>query len=159
MRNISAQTCIKIRRTFNLKEPHVTIQRTSRGCWSSVGYRRETAKINLARACMSQATIQHEILHALAFVHMHNHPDRDKYVKIKYENIKPGHEHNFMIKTHKSVHDFGLGYDYKSLMHYGGKHFSNNGKNTIVPLKDGVSIGTAEALSAKDIIKLKKVYC
>lgn len=108
---------------------------------------------------MKQAIIQHEILHSLSFVHMHTHPDRDKYVKINYENIKSGHKQNFVLKLNTSINDFGVGYDYNSILHYGTKHFSRNGKHTIVPIHKGVSIGTTEVLSEKDVLKLNKVYC
>lgn len=46
-----------------------------------------------------------------------------------------GHEHNFAKYSNDTVTDFGVPYDYDSVMHYTEKAFSANGNNTIVPLK------------------------
>lgn len=69
-----------------------------------------------------------------------------------------GYKHNFQIYRNM-VNDFGVGYDYNSIMHYGSKSFSRNGKDTIVPLKEGVRIRKSPKLSHKDIMKLNRVYC
>lgn len=106
---------------------------------------------------MEEKDIQHILLHALGFLHMHMVPDRDKYVRIVRENIKHGHEHQF--DKFPNVKDFGDGYDYNSLMHYEGNKFSKNGKPTIVALEKNIKVGGAKGLSSKDIEKLKKIYC
>lgn len=45
-----------------------------------------------------------------------------------------GKEKNFKKYEEDTVTDFGVGYDYKSIMHYSRKVFSANGKATIIPL-------------------------
>ncbi|XP_033235617.1 seminal metalloprotease 1 [Drosophila pseudoobscura] len=163
MAAIASQTCVRFRRTRNAQEPQVVIQRKEAGCWSYVGFLgRQQQLLNLGERCMTSGTIQHEILHALGLFHTHCDPRRDQYVKIHPENLKPGYEHNFRllgIGQDPQMTDFGLGYDYESLMHYGEYAFSRNGLPTIVPLRRGVRIGQAKGLSAKDVRKLNRMYC
>lgn len=40
--------------------------------------------------CMSLGEITHEVMHILGFSHEHTRPDRDRYVTILWDNIKPG---------------------------------------------------------------------
>lgn len=42
--------------------------------------------------CMSLGDIVHEIMHVLGFPHEHMRPDRDQYITILWDNIKPGEE-------------------------------------------------------------------
>ncbi|XP_017002845.2 zinc metalloproteinase nas-14 [Drosophila takahashii] len=160
MSEISSQTCVRFRRTADRLEPQVIIQRQGPGCKSSVGYLgRANQTLNLAKGCMSSKIIQHELLHALSFYHTQSDPQRDSYVEIHMENIKSGHEHNFKKLLPNGVSDFGLGYDYDSIMHYGPLAFSKNGKPTIVPLKADAKIGQATQLSPIDVETLKRMYC
>ncbi|XP_017050626.1 zinc metalloproteinase nas-13 [Drosophila ficusphila] len=160
MSAISSQTCVRFRRTANPKEPQVIIQRQGSGCWSYVGFLGLTNQpLNLGSNCMSSWTIQHELLHALAFFHSQSDPQRDRYVKINTENIQPGYEHNFDKLLASEGTDFGIGYDYDSIMHYGPYAFSKNGKPTIVPYQKNAKIGQARKLSPKDVAALKRMYC
>ena len=46
-------------------------------------------KVKLASPkCRKKAVIQHEMMHALGFHHEMTRPDRDQYVKIKWDKIK-----------------------------------------------------------------------
>lgn len=157
MKKISNKTCVIFRETSNIKEEHVVIERIQDNCWSSIGYNEGSRmRMNLGRACMLQGVIQHELLHVLGFLHMHCAPNRDKYIKINYENIKEDEKYNF--KMYETQH-FNMTYDYKSVMHYGPYLFSRNGKETITPLKKNVKIGQARRLSVKDVKKVKAIYC
>lgn len=57
----------------------------------------------------SHGVIIHEILHALGFFHEHSRFDRDDYITINWENIRPNKQHNF------TKYSFGQGYDISSL--------------------------------------------
>ena len=60
----------------------------------------------------------HELGHVLGFHHEHQRWDRDQYVTIHYEHIKPGREHDYdwIPKTNWIVSS--TAYDYRSIMHY-----------------------------------------
>ena len=45
----------------------------------------------------------------------------------------PDARHNFRKYNSFSVSDFGVGYDYDSVLHYSRKAFSTNGQDTLVP--------------------------
>lgn len=88
---------------------------------------------------MTHGVVVHELLHALGFYHQQSSTERDEYVKINWENIIPGHAHNFNKYARTHVSNFGVEYDYQSVMHYSSKAFSKNGKNTIEPLVSEIS--------------------
>ena len=49
--------------------------------------------------------------------------------------ISTGKENNFEKYTLDTVTDFGVPYDYTSVMHYPDRAFSKNGEKTIIPVK------------------------
>lgn len=55
----------------------------------------------------------------------------------KVRVIVSGHEHNFAKYNNDTVTDFGIPYDYGSVMHYPQMAFSKNGNKTIIPLEVG----------------------
>ncbi|XP_011300427.1 zinc metalloproteinase nas-13 [Fopius arisanus] len=153
------KTCIRFRAYNKSDKAYVVIQGSAPGCWSSVGRQGKGQVINLQNpGCLKRGTIIHEILHALGFYHQQSSFDRDDYVQIVWDNISKGKEHNFDKYNNKLVTDFGVGYDYGSVMHYSGKAFTSNGNPTIVPLKEGVTIGQRKGFSKKDITKLQAMY-
>jgi len=60
----------------------------------------------------------HELGHVLGFFHEHARWDRDEYVTVHYENIKPGRQEDYdwVPKTNWLVST--TAYDYYSIMHY-----------------------------------------
>jgi hypothetical protein len=60
----------------------------------------------------------HELGHVLGFSHEHQRWDRDRFVTIHYENIKPGRadDYDWVPKTNCLANS--LPYDFKSIMHY-----------------------------------------
>lgn len=93
-----------------------------------------------------------------------------------------GKEHNFNKYDNHTVTDYGIGYDYKSVMHYSSHAFSSNGEPTITPKvmsarhlrysywfrfalnvyvisqKEKVKLGQRDGLSAKDAAKVRAMY-
>ena len=60
----------------------------------------------------------HEIGHAMGFNHEQSRDDRDEYVDVFLENLDDAiPPHNYAAKP--VTNNFGLPYDYLSVMHYG----------------------------------------
>ena len=67
-------------------------------CSSAVGRRGGGQRLNLAPGCLNRhGSIMHEFLHAFGFQHEHKRADRDEYVTINWDNIKPGSLHMFIL--------------------------------------------------------------
>ena len=74
-------------------------------------------------------------MHALGVMHYHQRNDRDIYVKINWNNIKPNKSHNFE-KASPAFHynTYDVEYDLESFMHYGAFGFAiDHTKPTIEP--------------------------
>lgn len=127
-------------------------------CFSAVGYTGTKQAVSLGAGCTMGNAI-HEIGHAVGLWHEQSRNDRDTYVRILRQNIDEFQLHNFdnMVNEVTDVGD----YDFGSIMHYGPKFFSVNGKTTIEPIKPlppGVVLGQRVSLSDGDIATIDRVY-
>lgn len=124
-------------------------------------------------------TILHELMHAIGLFHEHTRKDRDKYIKILWDNILNTTVPNFVL-PHEETNSYGVSYDFKSLMHYGMDAFSkDDGLNTIevlvsvtfclkksITLKNNFKdksidkkwIGQRKNFSKKDLLKINRLY-
>ncbi|XP_074648137.1 zinc metalloproteinase nas-6-like [Tubulanus polymorphus] len=135
--------------------------KNDRGCSTTVGRAGNGEQYSyLAPKCAKHFGVtMHELVHALGFWHEQNRSDRDKYVEIKWDNIKPERMWNFRQLEAESSDNLGTEYDYDSLMHYGPDYFKKDGAGpTIVPKKSGVTIGQRTHLSKIDIDRIRKLY-
>ena len=162
---MEANLCLKfVERTDQSDYVRVTI--TDSGCFSKVGRVGGVQQLNLqsyepGSGCFRKGTIIHEFIHAIGFYHMQSATERDEYVRIAWENIEPGKEHNFNTYGADRISQFQVPYDYGSVMHYSSKAFSINGEETIVAL-DGVGgqlMGQRVGMSESDIKRINNMYC
>ncbi|KAK2847729.1 hypothetical protein Q7C36_009411 [Tachysurus vachellii] len=148
-------SCIRFVRRSNQRD-YISIE-SRNGCYSYVGRRGYGQTVSLARSgCVYHKTVQHELLHALGFNHEQTRSDRDTYIRVGWENIQSGMEHNFnKIATLNQ----GTVYDYNSVMQYHRTAFSKNGQPTMIPIPNpNVSFGQATQMSQNDITRLNRLY-
>ncbi|XP_055342437.1 zinc metalloproteinase nas-14-like [Paramacrobiotus metropolitanus] len=129
-------------------------------CQSGIGRidGRET-RVRLHPDCLTPGIIQHEIMHALGFLHEHSRPDRDEHIRVIPSNMKPlVPAMDYQIMTRMAT--FGLPYDEESLMHYGLEVAADRYKPAFVSKAGTPSrwMGQRFGLSTLDVAKLKAAY-
>ena len=166
------ETCLRFVPAFvgsqQLYTDYVMFIRKFRGCYSnSIGRLGGKQVINLGRGCGSLVIIVHEIGHAVGFFHEQSRPDRAQYVKILWDNIRKNNHSNFKKRRASKVNSHGVGYDYSSVMHYGRRELSKNGKPTMeivnhtqfeAQLQGKPPMGQQKYLSASDILQTNLMY-
>nr|XP_058957060.1 zinc metalloproteinase nas-6-like [Pocillopora verrucosa] len=139
MRQWTRGTCVRFRRRRR-ERAYVRFIRGS-DCSSYVGRVGRRQDVSLHIDCWTTGTVAHEIGHALGFWHEQSRPDRDRYVRILWQNIQRGEKHNFRKRRRSESSSLGVRYDYRSVMHYSPKAFSKNGRPTIRAKRRG-GLGT-----------------
>ncbi|XP_022823681.1 high choriolytic enzyme 2-like [Spodoptera litura] len=166
MREISARTCVRFRRREARDFNFVRITGRADGCYANVGYWSSMGvhTLNLARdtpgrGCFTHTVIIHEWLHVVGFMHMQSTHNRDSYVRILWQNIWPGMEHNFEKYGTNIVNNMGLPYEYASNMHYGRYGFSINGQATMLPIfNDNGLMGQQQFVTGWDWLRANRHY-
>jgi len=154
-------TCIKFQETAQYPSSRGMNQIKffhDRGCYSYVGrVNMYPQPISLQRGgCVYKGIAVHEVMHALGYFHEQSRPDRDNFITIVTANIQAGMARQF---AKMDTNAQGTAYDYGSVMHYGAKAFSKNGRDTIVRKDGGTKLGQRVGLSAIDAQQLRIMYC
>ncbi|WKY09017.1 hypothetical protein Q1695_001849 [Nippostrongylus brasiliensis] len=101
------------------------------GCWSYVGKTRGKQDLSLGNGCDSIGTAAHELGHALGFFHTHSRHDRDNNIIVVTKNIKEDWLDQFTLETKDTNDNYGLPYDYGSLLQYGASSATKEKKPTM----------------------------
>jgi astacin len=134
----------------------------SQGCSSWVGRQAGRQDVNVMDGGCGGSGVAHEVLHAAGLWHEQSRSDRDQHVRILWQNIQSGKEHNFEVHASDGV-DFGP-YDLQSIMHYGGTAFGKRDPatgqtmRTIETIPPGGNVGGANRLSNNDIAGVNQLY-
>jgi hypothetical protein len=135
------------------------IKRDNRGCASMVGRQGGMQEMILGDFC-TRGNIIHELGHAIGLWHEQCRTDRDQFIAIDLDNVKPESAHNFKQRIVETL-DLGS-YDFGSIMHYPPTAFAvAPGAITIKPrqpLPPGVVMGQRDGLSAGDVAAVEALY-
>lgn len=124
-----------------------------------IGRQRGRQQISLGNGCGTKGVAIHEMMHALGFYHEQSRLDRDRYIRINWNNINRRMWYNFQKYRYGQASTLGVGYDKTSIMHYGNYAFSTNGQKAIVSLSNpNERLGQRRGLSSKDVTQLRKYY-
>lgn len=132
-------------------------------CWTDVGAGNANGRqeFNFSFAwCWEKTKLIHELGHVLGFMHEHQRPDRDKYIKVNLENAG---EYAFAYeKLSFGDLDKSGSYDFMSIMHYWNAAYSVNKRPIMVPRrgyeKYTNTMGTSKTLTKGDRDLVRKIY-
>jgi len=177
MLNIEESTCLTFLPATRSHTDWVDIYTSgAKGCQASHGYqgpgfRQHDLALDMS-ACFEPGIIVYELLLVAGQYPEHQRPDRDHHITVNWTNIQTGREKRFYkhswdysakssFTTGLRVPDFGIGYDFKSVMHLGLKSFAIDPKErtltSLTGLPKDMYVGRSQ-LSEKDILKLNKAY-
>ncbi|XP_020613836.1 astacin-like metalloendopeptidase [Orbicella faveolata] len=148
-------TCIRFIRHTN-EEDYIWVHRGS-GCFSATGKTGGKQLLSLGKGCQTKGVVIHELLHALGMMHEHCRPDRNQFIRINANNIKPKARVEYRVLKGYVI---GEPYDYGSVMHYGFNFFSVDSKRPIIVklMPGGKQMGQRDGFSDLDLRKINKFY-
>uniref|UniRef100_A0A0N4ZWL5 Metalloendopeptidase n=1 Tax=Parastrongyloides trichosuri TaxID=131310 RepID=A0A0N4ZWL5_PARTI len=167
--NLNQSTCLTFEETASIAPGNhgILFKLDSSVCYSLIGRSTSTGpqEILLTRECSETVgTVQHEVFHALGMHHEHRRSDRDNNIIILEDNIEQDkYTKEAMIDTDPFYYsNFGIPYEYNSLLHYSKAVYSKNGAFTIVA-KNLVfytyMMGQREKPSFNDLKLVNTFYC
>ncbi|RCN47498.1 astacin [Ancylostoma caninum] len=111
----------------------------------------------LGKGCETFGRAAHELGHALGLAHTMSRRDRGKYIIVDTINMKP--EYASQFKTNESLENYGLGYDYGSIMHYRqGSGYSKGEYVMILPDSKYKNTLGSEMISFIDLTMINRHY-
>lgn len=155
-----AHTCVKFKEVDSNASGDKVKFFKGTGCNSSVGDAHNSQlEISLGENCDRKGIIMHEMMHTLGFYHEQSRPDRDQYVTIKEDLIKPMYMRSFNIN--KDAESYGTPYDYKSIMHLHSRAFTKEKGVITIETKDKSKqsmLGQRDGPSDLDLYGINRRY-
>jgi len=99
------------------------------------------------------------MLHTMGLLHEQNRTDRDKYIRILWENIDSKNHLQFQKISNKLLDPSEHPFDFKSIMLYAQNAFSKYpGDLTIIKQDGDTYTANKEKLSSEDLKKINYLY-
>uniref|UniRef100_A0A1I7Y392 Zinc metalloproteinase n=1 Tax=Steinernema glaseri TaxID=37863 RepID=A0A1I7Y392_9BILA len=134
------------------------------GCNSYMGRVSNVATqiINLQQNyCEEFSVAAHEIAHALGFMHEQSRSDRDQYITVDLTKVEAQWAYSYDKYDEKENDNYGMQYDYGSVMHYQENFFAINQRDTVMYAKDPdyqLSLGAAIGPMFGDVYEMNMLY-
>ncbi|KAI1287121.1 Zinc metalloproteinase nas-15 [Halotydeus destructor] len=160
MKHIMDKTCVEFVPRRNERDYVRIFRAPNRSCYSMIGKTGGGQSLGLGNGCLVHGVIVHELMHAIGFYHMHSRSDRDRFLSILWGNIQ-GNMRGEFSKNSPNRNKIMGAFDYDSIMLYGPRLFSYNGRDTMLPRQRGVKlrdIGAKFGLSKLDVFNINKLY-
>lgn len=151
-----AKTQVRFRVRTN-EADYVRVQRAADAgtCNATLGRAGGRQTVNLGDACSVGNTV-HEFGHTLGLLHTQARIDRNRNLRVLYENIDKDQWDQY-DQSLASAQDIGP-YDFGSIMHYGVSGFTRNARNSMDTIPTGIPVGQRTALSPGDILAIRQIY-
>uniref|UniRef100_A0A0N5C3C4 Metalloendopeptidase n=1 Tax=Strongyloides papillosus TaxID=174720 RepID=A0A0N5C3C4_STREA len=164
LREIQIHTCIQFNEDMRRIKKSGIFFRYSEECFSKIGrksYDKWQEVFLGGRNCNTKHLYLQQILRTLGMYFEQNRFDRNLYVRVLYENVKPEYSHIFLTLKPSDLTTHKLPYDYGSIMHADVYAYSKNNNYTIVPLDYlyTKTLGSSTSPSFIDYKLLNLHYC
>lgn len=116
--------------------------------------------VYLRSSCSSQDVI-HELMHVLGFVHEQQREERDRHMKVLWENIEETFQYNFSILPDSMVHQYQgsvFNISLESVMMYHDDAFAKKGRRSLKSLSSDKISPISSGLADIDKERLELLY-
>uniref|UniRef100_A0A0N5AHW8 Metalloendopeptidase n=1 Tax=Syphacia muris TaxID=451379 RepID=A0A0N5AHW8_9BILA len=155
----NSKTCIRFVPKEANDRDYIVISKLD-GCYADFARVGGPQQVSLADECITYATIIHEFMHVIGFIHEHQREDRDLFVTIIWNNVMPGANTDFEKISARGLSYYGEKYDYFSIMHYEATEGSRNGRNTLEAKQIGYThlMGKSTEFAQSDLNRINRAY-
>lgn len=136
------------------------IIKVNQNTWSSsVGENNSDCHMIFGNGGNVSSHVLHELGHALGLLHEHQRPDRDRFIRILWQNLITQYKTNYELEDNPLITEERYDYDYNSIMHYPANSFSSDGfSNTMESLDSGKPINRLNIITTLDADKVREIY-
>lgn len=127
-------------------------------CLSYLGRIGGNQPIYLSEKC-TEHEIAHEVMHALGFIHEQSRPDRDRFLRIVWQNIEQQKKDQFVMAPDALIDPIrNRPFDFRSVMLYPADAFAkSDGLLTMESLGQAID-PVSNGLSDEDLTRLEMLY-
>ena len=141
------------------QEDYVSFERADLNCYSKVGLQGGKQVIGVSKGC-GKPQILHELMHTIGFFHEQNRPDRDKYIRILYENIEEEYWTQFDKISIWAHEEPTFPFSFDTIMLYNSTYFRREGTEdySMVTIQGDPFLHEYQSLTETDIKRINILY-